>query len=64
MQSTANQMTVKQAINILQQVSAKFVGTLQDHQVIQQALQIIIQSANEPKVEIKADKIEEVQTDQ
>lgn len=34
-------MTPRQALNVLQQASAKFLGTLEDHQTLQQAVKII-----------------------
>jgi hypothetical protein len=55
-----NKITVEQAIQIITQVAAKYVGTLQEHQTIQNALKVLINAANEPKVEFKTDKIEEV----
>lgn len=41
-------MTPQEALGILQQAAAKVVGTLQDHQVLQAALQVI-QGALEAK---------------
>ena len=61
MQQNAN---LQEAIQLISNVLAQYRGTLQEHQAIQNAFNLIVQSANEPKVEIKADKIEEVQTDQ
>ncbi len=55
-----NKMTLEQAIQIISNVVAQYRGTLQEHQAIQNALKVLINAANEPKVEIKADKIEEV----
>jgi hypothetical protein len=52
-------VNLEQAIQIITQVAAKYVGTLQEHQTIQNALKVLINAANEPKIEIKADKIEE-----
>lgn len=51
-------MTVDQAINVLQQVTNQYRGTLQDHQLIQQAYQVIIAAINEPKINIQADAVE------
>jgi hypothetical protein len=56
MQQTAN---LEQAIQIISNVVAQYRGTLQEHQAIQNALKVLINAANEPKIEIKADKIEE-----
>lgn len=61
MQNNAN---LQEAIQLISNVLSQYRGTLQEHQAIQNAFNLIVQSANEPKVEIKADKIEEVQTDQ
>lgn len=58
MQQTANNMTVEQALSLLQQVTSQFKGTLQDHQLILQAFQVIVAAINEPKINIKADAIE------
>jgi len=60
MQQNANQITIEQAVQLISSVVAQYRGTLQDHQTIQNALKILINAANEPKIEIKADKIEEV----
>jgi hypothetical protein len=57
MQQNAN---LQEAIQLISNVLAQYRGTLQDHQAIQNAFKIVIQSANEAKVEIKADSIEEV----
>lgn len=61
MQQNAN---LQDAIQLISNVLAQYRGSLQEHQAIQNAFNLIIQAANEPKVEFKADKIEEVQTDQ
>ena len=58
MQQTANEMTVEQALNILSQVASQFRGTLQDHQTIIKAFEVIKKTLDEPKIQIKADKIE------
>lgn len=58
MQQTAKEMSVEQAITLLQQVTSQFKGTLQDHQLILQAFQVIVAAINEPKINIKADAIE------
>lgn len=58
MQQTAKSMTVEQALNVLQQVTGQFKGTLQDHQLILQAFEVIVAAINEPKINIKADAIE------
>lgn len=63
MQQTANNMTVEQALNLLQQVTSQFKGTLQDHQLILQAFQVIVAAINEPKINIKADAIESAKQD-
>jgi hypothetical protein len=41
---------------------AQYKGTLQEHQAIQNAFKVLINTANEPKIEIKAEEIEEVST--
>lgn len=51
-------MTVEQALGVLQQVTNQFKGTLQDHQLILQAYQVIVTAINEPKINIKAEAIE------
>ena len=61
MQPNAN---LEQAIQLISNVLAQYRGTLQEHQAIQNAFNLIVQSANEPKVEIKAQEIQEVQTNQ
>lgn len=58
MQQTVKNMTVEQALNVLQQATSQFKGTLQDHQLILQAYQVIVAAINEPKINIKADAIE------
>ena len=60
MQQNANQITIEQAVQLISSVVAQYRGTLQEHQAIQNALKVLINTANEPKIEIKADKIEEV----
>jgi anaerobic ribonucleoside-triphosphate reductase len=60
MQQNANQMTVEQAVQLISNVVAQYRGTLQEHQAIQNALKVLINNANEPKIEIKAEEIEEV----
>lgn len=57
MQQTAK-LTVEQALSVLQQVTGQFKGTLQDHQLILQAFEVIVAALNEPKINIKADAIE------
>jgi len=57
MQQNAN---LEQAIELISNVVAQYRGTLQEHQAIQNALKVLINAANEPKVEYKADTIEEV----
>ena len=42
MQQNANQITVEQAIQLISNVIAQYRGTLQEHQAIQQAIQVII----------------------
>lgn len=58
MQQTARDMTVEQALNVLQQVTGQFKGTLQDHQLILQAFEVIVAAINEPKINIQSDRIE------
>lgn len=57
MPQTAN---LEQAIQYISQILAQYRGTLQEHQAIQNAFKLIAEKAQEPKVEFKADKIEEV----
>lgn len=57
MQQTVK-MTVEQALNVLQQVTGQYKGTLQDHQTILQAYQVIVAAINEPKININAEAIE------
>lgn len=57
MQQNAN---LEKAIQLISNVLAQYKGTLQEHQNIQTAFQILVDKANEPKVEIKAEEIEEV----
>jgi hypothetical protein len=45
-------MKTEDAIKIMEQIAAKTVGTLADHQAIQQALQVI-KEALKPKEEVK-----------
>lgn len=59
MQQNAN---LQEAVQLISNILAQYRGTLQEHQAIQNAFKLIVQSANEPKIEIKADKIEEVST--
>jgi hypothetical protein len=61
MQQTANNMTVEQALTLLQQATSQFKGTLQDHQLILQAYQVIIAAINEPKINIQAEAVEVAQ---
>lgn len=58
MQQTANNMTVEQALALLQQATSQFKGTLQDHQLILQAYQVLIAAINEPRININAEAIE------
>jgi hypothetical protein len=60
MQQNANQMTVEQAVQLISSVVAQYRGTLQEHQAIQNAFKVLVNTANEPKIEIKAEEIEEV----
>jgi hypothetical protein len=55
-----NKMTVEQAVNVLTQVAAQFKGTLQEHQVITQAFEVIQKTLEEVKTETKAEEIQEV----
>jgi hypothetical protein len=57
MQQTAN---LQQAIELISQIIAQYRGTLQEHQAIQSAFDLIIQKANEAKIEIKAEEIQQV----
>lgn len=59
MQQNAN---LQDAIQIISNVIAQYRGTLQEHQAIQNAFKVIVELANEPKVEIKSDSIEEVKS--
>lgn len=59
MQPNAN---LEQAIQLISNVLAQYRGTLQEHQAIQNAFKLLIDAANEPKVEIKSDYIEEVKS--
>ena len=52
-------MTVEQALQLISNVIAQYRGTLQEHQAIQNAFKIIVELANEAKIEIKAEEIEE-----
>lgn len=47
-------MTNDQALEILTQVAAKFVGTLQDHQQIQQALALAAVAFKKPDAVVEA----------
>ena len=53
-------MTLEQAVQLISSVVAQYRGTLQEHQAIQNAFKVLINTANEPKIEIKAEEIEEV----
>jgi hypothetical protein len=53
-------MTLEQAVQLISSVVAQYRGTLQEHQAIQNALKVLVNTANEPKIEIKAEEIEEV----
>jgi len=57
-------VNLEQAIHLISNVIAQYRGTLQEHQAIQNAFKVLINTANEPKIEIKAESIEEVQTEQ
>jgi hypothetical protein len=57
MQQNAN---LEQAIQLISNILSQYRGTLQEHQAIQNAFKVIVDLANEPKVEIKAEEIEEV----
>lgn len=59
MPQTAN---LEQAIQYISQILAQYRGTLQEHQAIQNAFKLIVTTAQEPKVEIKADSIDEIPT--
>ena len=60
MQQNSNQITLEQAVQLISSVVAQYRGTLQEHQAIQNAFKVLINTANEPKIEIKAEEIEEV----
>jgi len=51
---------LSQAISFLSQILTQYKGTYQEHQAIQKAFMLLVDKANEAKVEIKADSIEEV----
>lgn len=53
---------LNKAIELLSNILSQYRGTLQEHQAIQNAFKLIIDTANEPKIEIKADSIEEVKS--
>jgi hypothetical protein len=55
-----NKMTLEQAIQLISSVVAQYRGTLQEHQAIQNAFDLITQKAQEAKIEIKAQEIQEV----
>lgn len=59
MQQNANQMTVEQALQLISNVITQYRGTLQEHQAIQNAFKVIVELANEPKINIQAESIEE-----
>ncbi len=47
---------IKAAVNVIDEVCAKFQGTLKDHQVIQEAIQIIRGALNPEKTKAKSTK--------
>lgn len=51
MQQNAN---LQEAIQLISNVLAQYRGTLQEHQAIQNAFKVIIESANQPKINIQA----------
>jgi hypothetical protein len=57
MQQTTN---LDQAIQLISQIIAQYRGTLQEHQAIQNAFKLIVDTAQEAKVEIKAEEVQEV----
>jgi hypothetical protein len=57
MQPTAN---LDQAIQLITSILSQYRGTLQEHQAIQNAFKLIVDTAQEAKVEIKAEEIQEV----
>ena len=59
MQQNANQITIEQAVQLISSVIAQYRGTLQEHQAIQNAFKVLINTANEPKINIQAESIEE-----
>lgn len=54
-----NKMTVEQALQLISNVITQYRGTLQEHQAIQNAFKVVVELANEAKIEIKAESIEE-----
>ena len=42
-------MSLKEALDLLKQVCAGFKGTLQEHQLLQQALQVVADKSSEVK---------------
>lgn len=47
MQQNANQITLEQALNILSQVASVYKGTLQEHQTILKAFEVIKENIKE-----------------
>jgi hypothetical protein len=57
MQQNAN---LDQAIQLITSILSQYRGTLQEHQAIQNAFKLIVDTAQEAKIEIKAEEIQEV----
>ena len=53
---------LNKAIELLSNILSQYRGTLPEHQAIQSAFKLLVDTANEPKIEIKADSIEEVKS--
>jgi len=53
-------VNLDQAIQLITSILSQYRGTLQEHQAIQNAFKLIVDKANEPKVEIKAEEVQEV----
>lgn len=49
-------VNLQEAIQLISNVLAQYRGTLQEHQAIQNAFKVIIESANQPKINIQAEE--------
>lgn len=49
-------MNTEQALKVISEVCAKYVGTLQEHQIIQQALELLKKATEEQKKPIDKEK--------